>query len=295
MDLRDKKILITGASSGIGQAIARALAGRGALIAIVGRHAERLTPLADEIVAAGHPRPVVLTADLSKPGNAESLAARAIAELGTVDVLINDAAVEGIGSYATAGDGSDSRALFETNYWSPMVLIRALLPEMRARGAGAVVNVSSLGAITPVAGTGHYPSSKAALAIATEAVRAELRHSGIRVVLVYPGFVDTPMLRAFMERENLPARMRRSLGLMPVGQPDALARRVVTALERGRKTVVYPRSYAMTPLIPALSRWFTSLLFGSGEAAAVSDTGPRRCCRWTPLRLAAGAGRAAPR
>jgi len=274
MELRGKRILVTGASSGIGHALARELAEQGAVVAVAGRNVRRLEELADEIAAAGSVRPVVLTADLSERGSADSLATRATAALGTVDVLINNAAVEGVGAYCTAGDDDESRELFETNYWSPMMLIRTLVRDMRSRRTGAIVNVSSLGAITPISGTGHYPSSKAALAVATETLRSELRGSGVHVVLVYPGFVDTPMLRAFEARADLPSRTRRSLSMMPVGKPDALARLVVKALRRGRGTVVYPRSYALTPLVPAVSRRVTNLLFGSAGSMG---------CRWTSL------------
>jgi short-subunit dehydrogenase len=284
MDLRGKNILITGASSGIGHATARALAAQGAILAVSGRKVARLEELADTIASHGHLRPVVLAADLSERGAAESLAARAVEALGTIDILINNAAVEGVGSYAAAGDDEESRDLFETNYWSPSVLNRALLPSMRARGFGALVSVSSLGAITPVAGTGHYASSKAALAIATEALRSELRGSGVHVILVYPGFVDTPMLREFKARPDLTARMRRALSLMPVGRPEGLARAVVRALRRERSTVVYPPSYRVTPLIPAVSRWFTNLLFGRPTVSASTGTSPRRCCSSTLLR-----------
>jgi NAD(P)-dependent dehydrogenase (short-subunit alcohol dehydrogenase family) len=217
MDLRGKNVLITGASSGIGYATARALAAQGAILAVSGRKTVRLKQLADLIASRGHVRPIVLAADLSVRGAAESLAAEAVAALGPIDILVNNAAVEGVGSYAAAGDEEESRVLFETNYWAPFVLTRALVPSMRTRGLGAVVNVSSLGAVTPVAGTGHCASSKAALAIATEALRSELRGSGVRVLLVYPGFVDTPMLREFKARPDLPARMRRALCHMPVG------------------------------------------------------------------------------
>jgi short-subunit dehydrogenase len=175
--------------------------------------------------------------------------------------LINNAAVEGDGLYSKTTDQRAARQLFEVNYWSPMALVQAVLPAMRERSAGAIVNVSSLGAITPIPDTGHYPSAKAALAVATEALHAELRRSGIQVLLVYPGLVETPMLRAFRERPNLPARWRTSLRRMPVGRPEQLARLIVKALRRGRKTVVYPRSFALAPHFPSVSRWFTSLSF----------------------------------
>jgi short-subunit dehydrogenase len=276
MELRGKNVLITGASSGIGYATARALAAEGAALAIAARNVRALEKLADTIVAEGGKRPVVLPADLSSRGGAELLAAQALDAMKTIDVVINNAAVEGVGTYAGAGDDDESRELFETNYWSPFVLYRELIPAMRKRGAGALVSVSSLGAITPISGTGHYASSKAALAIATQALRSELHGSGVHVMLVYPGFVDTPMLRAFKARPDLGARMQRRLNLMPVGTPDGLARAIVQALRRERKTVVYPRWYAVTPLIPAVSRWFTSLLFGNARGTSCT-AGARRC------------------
>src|SRR5262252_9385802 len=110
MDLRGKRVLITGASSGIGYATACALAAEGAVLAASGRAVARLEELADVIASHGHVPPVALAADL---------AARAVEALGTVDILVNNAAMEGVGAYAVAGDDETSRELFETNYWSP--------------------------------------------------------------------------------------------------------------------------------------------------------------------------------
>jgi short-subunit dehydrogenase len=260
MELRGKKVLITGASRGIGEAVARALAAEGAALALSARGLEALEALADSIAGRGAVRPSVLAVDLAERGEAEALAARTLAALGNVDILINNAAAEGEGSYSEAGDDEHARELFETNYWSPMALTRALVPPMIARGSGAVVNVSSLGAITPFPRTGHYPSTKAALAIATEALRVELSGSGVHVVLVFPGLVNTPMFRDFKARPDLGTKMRRNLGFMPVGRATALAQLLVSALRRERKTIVYPHVYAATPLIPALSRWITKQL-----------------------------------
>ncbi|MBI3768782.1 MAG: SDR family NAD(P)-dependent oxidoreductase [Deltaproteobacteria bacterium] len=260
MELRGRKALVTGASKGIGEAVARALAAEGVVLAISARRLEALEALADSVASSGAVRPSVLAVDLSKRGEAEALATRTLAALGNVDILINNAAAEGEGSYSEAGDGEHARELFETNYWSPMALTRALVPPMVARGSGAVVNVSSLGAITPIPRTGHYPSTKAALAIATEALRVELNGSGVQVVLVFPGLVNTPMYRAFKARPDLGIKMRRNFGFMPVGRATALAQLLVSALRRERRTIVYPRVYAATPLIPTLSRWVTRQL-----------------------------------
>ena len=277
MKLEGKRALVTGASSGIGRETAKALAAEGAILAISGRRLEALEELAEEVVSTGGTRPLVLTADLSLRGAAAMLASDATASLGSIDILVNNAAVEGNGSYAAA-DQEEARKLFETNYWSPIALAQAVIPQMCGRGSGAIVNVSSLGAITPIPDTGHYPSTKSALAVATESLRTELAGSGVHVVLVYPGLVETPMLRAFRERPELPTGTRRSLRIMPIGRPKELAGLIVSAIRRQRKTVVYPRSFAPAPAFPTVSRWVTARLF---PAKARSTTSP--LCRLRAL------------
>lgn len=248
IELSGSRALVTGASSGIGRAIARALAEKGVRLAVAARREPALTALADEIEAAGGARPVVLTADLSRPGEAARVAARATQALGGVDLLVNNAGVGLAGGQLTVGDDRDARALFETNFWSPVALARALGPEMKRRGSGAVVNVSSIGAVTPMPWAGHYSSSKAALSLATETLRLELRGSGVHVLHVQPGPVETAMLgevRAVPGGERLLARM-------PHGDPETLARKLVRALERGRRSLVYPGSLAVVRHLPTL-------------------------------------------
>src|SRR5207247_7538857 len=141
---------------------------------------------------AGAARPTILPADLARRGEAEALAARALEGLGRVDVLVNDA---GAGLQAlqwVAGEREEARELVEVNYWSPLALTRALVPGLRQRGRGAVVNVTSMVQVSPFPGLGHYCASKAALALATQTLRLELRGSGVRVIEAPLGVVDTP-------------------------------------------------------------------------------------------------------
>ena len=280
MKLQGTRILVTGASSGIGRAIAEALGAEGAVLALAGRRAEVLSEVAAAIADAGGTQPVVVLSDLAVAGAAEALVREASMAIGPLDVVVNSAAVEGEGSYGDGAEG-DARELFEVDYWAPLSIARAAVPDMRARRTGAIVNVVSLGAITPVPDTGQYPSAKAALAVASEALRAELAGSGVRVIVVYPGFVDTPMLRAFRARPNLPNRWRRSLRVMPIGTAEKLARLVVAALTGRRQTIVYPRAFSLAPHFPSVARRLTAYLFPA--SATVDDRRVPRAARGAPL------------
>ena len=277
MILQDKRALITGASVGIGRAIARALAERGVTMAIAARRTAALEELAGEMAGAGHERPVVLATDLTKRGAAADLATRAAAELGQIDILINNAGASAVGSQWDMGDGDAARELFELNYWSPMALIQALVPPMRRRRDGAVVNVTSLSGVTPWVCTGHYSSTKAALSLASETLRLELKGSGVHVLEVIAGPIETALL-AWVRRDVPGASAAMAWG--PRGKADKLARLVVQGLERRRKTLVYPRSLGLTPFLPVPSRWLMARLQhnldgdAAGRAAAPPSAQP---------------------
>jgi short-subunit dehydrogenase len=242
---------------GIGRAIARALAERGVTMAIAARRTAALEELAGEMAGAGHERPVVLATDLTKRGAAADLATRAAAELGQIDILINNAGASATGSQWEAGDGKTARELFELNYWSPLALIQALVPAMRRRKDGAVVNVTSLSALTPWVCTGHYSSTKAALSLASETLRLELHGSGVHVLEVMAGPIETALLG--WVRRSVPGAAT-AMAWGPRGNPDTLARLVIRGLERRRKTLIYPRALGLTPHFPVPSRWLMALL-----------------------------------
>jgi short-subunit dehydrogenase len=247
MDVRGTRALVTGASSGIGAVMAEMLAAEGVVVAVAGRREDALVAVAERIAARGASRPAVLPADLAIPGVVAELAVRAEKTLGRIDILINSAGAFETGTAASSG--VPARALFETNYWAPMALAQTFLPGMRARGCGAIVNVSSIATVTPLPLLGSYPASKAALAAATEALRLELRSAGVHLVLAFLGGVDTPMH----------AKASRSYGdalrWMPLGRPEVAARRIVNAIRRERATVVYPRAVATMRWFPAISAW----------------------------------------
>lgn len=251
INLHGARVLLTGASSGIGRAAAGRFAARGAQLALAARRRDLLDTLADEIEAAGHRRPVVLTADLSRRGDAHALASAAMEHLGVVDVLVNNAGGGVGGSLWSVGDEDPGREAFEVNYWSPFALIHDLVPPMRERGHGAVVNVTSGAQVTAWPGFGAYAATKAAFALATRTMETELHRSGVHVLEVIPGPIDT----AVQGETRLLPGIERMLGRL--GSADVLAARMVAALERGRRRVIYPARMRLAFAVPGVARWYT--------------------------------------
>ncbi|MFJ3028007.1 SDR family NAD(P)-dependent oxidoreductase [Curtobacterium sp. NPDC087080] len=184
--------LVTGASSGIGEAIARELAAAGLTVAVHGRNEQRTRAVAEDIERQGG-RAVALTADLSQsPDVVRALATEARDQLGGhVDVLVNNAGVYPGGPTESLDDATVD-ALLATNIRAPHVLVAALAPGMAERGSGHIVNIGSWMARVGVPFMALYPATKAAVEQLTRAWAAEYGHRGIRVVTVAPGATATP-------------------------------------------------------------------------------------------------------
>ncbi|MGI5320929.1 SDR family NAD(P)-dependent oxidoreductase [Actinomadura nitritigenes] len=231
MELDGRRVLVTGASSGIGRAAARAFAAAGAEVLLVARRADRLAGLATAL--GGGTRAIV--ADLAEPGAAAALAER----VGAVDVLVNNAGSEVGGPVSAVGDRPEARRMFEVDWWTPLALIAALVPGMRERGHGTVVNVTSIRQVVSWPSLGHSGAAKAALAHITETLRLELAGSGVGVVEVIPGPVETPALGA---SRLLPGFVELLDDLFGTGTPERLAELIVAAVREGRPRVFYPEA-----------------------------------------------------
>lgn len=248
---KGKTVLITGASSGIGSALAQAFARAGAITVLSARRTALLETLAEKIVAQGGPQPTVIAADLSVRGQALVLAQAALAQHRQIDILINNAGVGVSGAQLALGDTEAARAIFEINFWSPVALASALFDGKPARDFRAVVNVSSLIASAPLPQTGHYAASKSALSQATEALRLELLGTSVSVLHVLPGPVETPMLD---ELRNMNPDTRKMLSRIPSGRPEALASAILQALIRRQNELVFPRALGFVRHLPSLMR-----------------------------------------
>ena len=195
-ELRGTAALVTGASSGIGEATVRRLAAAGAAVALVARRGERLQRLATGLEDGGC-RAITIEADLTEPGEAERAVASAAADLGRIDALVNNAGVMLLGPIAEA-PVEEWRQMVELNLLALMHCARAALPHLRAaaegpRGVTDLVNISSVAGRVARPGSGVYSATKHGVGAFSESLRQELAQAHVRVSLVEPGVVDTEL------------------------------------------------------------------------------------------------------
>ena len=239
-------IVITGASSGIGAAYARAFAAAGHTLTLVARRRELLEKLAAELPT----RTFLVVQDLSKLEGIADFLEHAEAELGPVDVLVNNAGVQVVGPTASV-DVAECERVLDVDLKAPLRLTLALLPRMLARGRGTIVDVASMAALAPTPGMTYYNAAKAGLAAASESLRGELRRTGLDVVTVYPGIIaSTEMAQASMQK-YAESKLMPYLG----GDVDVLAKLTLRAIERRRTRVIYPRFGALARWFPGATRW----------------------------------------
>jgi len=189
--LQGRKALITGASSGIGEATAEAMVAEGAAVALGARRKDRLDALASRIEDGGG-RAVAIEADIADEEQARALVETAHSELGGLDCLVNNAGLMLLGPLQ-GGDTSQWRRMLEVNCLGLLYCTHYALPLIRDGGGGDVVNVSSLSGRTAALGTGVYNMTKWGVVGYSESLRQEGAHIGVRVTCVEPGFVDTEL------------------------------------------------------------------------------------------------------
>jgi NAD(P)-dependent dehydrogenase (short-subunit alcohol dehydrogenase family) len=188
-DLQGRNILVTGGSRGLGLVIARQLALAGARVAICARNEETLERARAELSTYGG-RVLAVKCDVSRRGEVEQMVARVADELGPIDALINNAGTITVGPVDTM-DVEDFQAAMDVNFWGPLHVILAVLPDMRRRRAGRIVNVASIGGKISVPHLLPYSASKFALVGLSEGLRAELARAGIQVSTICPGLMRT--------------------------------------------------------------------------------------------------------
>jgi short-subunit dehydrogenase len=261
--LEGARCLVTGASSGIGRATALALAEGGAVVAVTGRDSEALGAVAER---TGGP---VMTGDLTVPGVAEDVVARAILSLGGIDVLVSNAGGGWAGPTASM-NGNDIDDLLDLNLRAPLHLTMACLPWMMERGQGHVIFVSSVAGLLATPGEAVYSASKAGLTAFARALWAETAPRGVAVSVISPGVVDT----AFFERRNRPYGLTRP---RPI-PAERVAEAVLYCLRTGAPEVVVPKWLALPARLrgglPGLYRFLAHRLGPDGSGGSARADGP---------------------
>jgi short-subunit dehydrogenase len=220
--------VVTGASSGIGEATALALAGRGAAVMLAARAEEKLRFLEREISAAGG-RALAMRTDVTDRDSVEAMVERTIEEFGSLDVLVNNAGL-GLSGRVAELRAEDLRQVLEVNLIGPLVCIQAALPHMRHEGR--IINVSSVVGKRAIPKVGGYCATKSALNALSDALRVEVAGRGITVTSVYPGTTQT----AF--RENSRRTKDEKRGWRPRGVvPEEVAAKIAAAAESGGRDV----------------------------------------------------------
>jgi NAD(P)-dependent dehydrogenase (short-subunit alcohol dehydrogenase family) len=229
--------LITGCSTGLGRALAEAVISAGHNAVVTARDAARVADLAVESTD----RVLALPLDVTDPAQVTAAVRQAEEKFGGVDVLVNNAGY-GYRAAVEEGDDSEIRALFETQFFGAVAMIKAVLPGMRARRSGAIVNISTIGVQIMPAGSGYYAASKAALEAMSGSLHGELKPLGISVTVIEPGAFRTDFAGRSLTQSSTviddyadTAGKRRKEhdtvhGTQP-GDPAKAARAIITAVE----------------------------------------------------------------
>lgn len=243
--------LITGGSSGIGLALARALAGQGIAVTIVARDQARLSAAHADILRA-HPgaRARALRCDVTDAPALAALIADVERATGPVDIAVASAGIARPGRFGDLSE-QDHRAAMEVNYFGALALARPALARMRARGRGRLLMIGSAAGLTGLFGHGAYAPSKFALRGLGQVLAAECGPDGVQVSVAFPPDVDTPMLAA--EQALKPAELAAISAMGGVLSAQSAAARILRGLAAGRAEIMMtPQIWALARLAPAV-------------------------------------------
>jgi short-subunit dehydrogenase len=254
-DLRGKVVLITGSSRGLGLVLARALAAKGAKLAICSRSADKVELARQELERAGA-TVIGMPIDLTDERQVKTLVSDVTKHYGKLDVLINNAGIIQVGP-AENMTVKDYEEAMQTNFFAPLYAIQAVVPHFKKRGEGRIVNITSIGGIIAVPHLLPYTASKFAFVGLSEGLHAELKKSNIHVTTVVPNLMRTGSARNIDVKGNHESeyawfKTAASLPLLSE-DPEVSAKNIITALEYGKREVVFSLSGKLASVIRGIA------------------------------------------
>jgi NAD(P)-dependent dehydrogenase (short-subunit alcohol dehydrogenase family) len=255
---RDRTVLITGASSGIGRDIAMSLSRMDAQVAMLARRTALLDELKGQVESAGA-RALALGADVTRASEVRGAVDRTLETFGAIDILVNSAGVL-IPDNVESMDPADLERMMGVNLYGTVHAMQAVLPSMRARSRGNIVNIASLAGRRGLPPLGGYCATKFAVVGLTEALRVELYGSGITASLIMPGIVDTPMVR---ESNSKKPELPDNIIAMP---PQWVTWAVIAAVVLGLAEVDVPPGAAVAEKLAALFPGLTDAVIALGNS-----------------------------
>jgi dehydrogenase/reductase SDR family member 4 len=220
--LEGKVALVTGASKGIGEAIANYFAAAGAKVIVSSRKQEAVDAVASEIKRKGF-EATAIACHMGDMANVQKLAEAAIAKYGTVDILVNNAAANPVFGPVVETSLEAFDKIISVNVKGPFELAKKIYPLMEEKKSGSVINISSIGGLRPEAGLGIYSMSKAALISLTKVMAKEWGDDNIRANVICPGLIKTKFSEALWGNDKMMAMMMKVLPIKRVGTPEEIA------------------------------------------------------------------------
>jgi short-subunit dehydrogenase len=269
--LNNKVVVVTGASSGIGKAAALAFAAKGARVVLIARRENLLNEVAAEIQEKFCTETLVIAADISLEKDLTRIITEVEAKFGHIDVLVNNAGMSR-GGPIDEQNPADIRKIVATNLVGMIRLTQLVLPGMKQRNYGQIVNISSIGGILVPPGLAVYGMTKAGIDAFSQSIRRELDKTNVGVTVVFPGWTRTQLI----ERMNAD-KMRETLlvnPLLPLGEADYVAREIVDAVRLKKREVVMggglPQlAYALPWFASNVTDWVYRLFYDIEEIIRV--------------------------
>ena len=244
---KDKVVVVTGASSGIGKATALAFAHEGAKTLLVSRSREKLESVADEIRGFNE-NVLVVPTDVSSKDEVDMMIEKVISKFGGIDVLFNNAGSSYVGPISNENFVEDTKKMLDVDFMGTVYTTRAVLPVLKKQGSGHIMNMSSVVGRKAFPRFAGYSSAMHAISAFTDSLRQELRGSGIGVSTIHPALTQTPLLK-HVKPEDMPPPFK---GMTPI-TVESVARAVLDGVYYNRARVVVPFQPRLLFLADAIS------------------------------------------